>query len=238
MAVVASMAVSPGGEQDTAAAQLLNAAQESATANGAQRLLMGQSPDHWTGYAGMGRHSMGGGVPDDDADLQRWARQGGFQAEQQLQTHVVPAYDYRPAMDRELIAIRRSATVDRRRDVTDQPFRIASAMSHLELHRFVARQRTGAMMAEADILIGDPEMMVVNSGMAILSRWQSYGVTTEQSKAVIRYVVSSALSELIAERTNQITATVFAADSTQIQLLGSAGFVLDHRGTVFSKNIG
>jgi hypothetical protein len=167
--------------------------------------------------------------------MQHWARENGFTVERHLETYVLRAVNYRPAMDRDLIALRRSTSVQRRNDITDQPFRIASAISHLEIHRFLAVERSGAVIAEAEFMLGDPEMLVVSGGVALLNQWKSSGQTPEKARTAIRLLLSVAAAELISARTMEIYATIDANDQNNRLDLTSASFTLDHRGFIFGK---
>jgi predicted N-acetyltransferase YhbS len=235
VAVVAAISVQNRNDRDPIAVALLAASIERARAAGATRMLMGQAPEYWTGYAGIGGSGMCGGIAEGDRAVRRWAEEAGFLPFRRLVSYLLNVATYRPAYDRHLIAMRRSASVDRRRDVTDQPFRIAAAMSHLELHRFVASSRDGQTLAEADVLIADPEMLVVSGGTALLSRWDSAGEGTEAAAAA-RYVLSSAISELAAERISRIHATIESDRVADSEILRSVGFDVDSLGTIYSRS--
>lgn len=240
VAVVAGIAAS-GNERDEVASKLLEKIFTESQQAGATQVVLGQAPEHWTGYAGLDQCGTASGIPQQDSTTRRWANQAGFTPTRELISHHLMLASYRPAFDRELLALRRSAMVDRRRDVTDQPFRIASAMSHLEMHRFVATERSGAVMAEAEMLLADPEMMIVSGGTVLLTRWRASAAnstrTASNSSAAVRFVLSSAISELAAERTTKIQATTEADSVDDNQTLNAVGFQIEQRGTIFSRAI-
>lgn len=236
-AVVANLAVPPSDRRDEVADALLHATIEAASAEGAHRLVLGQAPDHWTGYAGVAVHGVGGGVPESDVAVARWAANAGFKPSRQLLNYRLETSTYRPAYDRELIGLRRTVTVEHRLEVSNLPFRVASALSHLQLHRFIARQRGGDCIAEADLLLGDPEMLVVTSGVALLTRWTANPPTPGRPSPAVRFVLASAIAVLLGERITHIEATVEATDAGSSGLLQQIGFTLDHRGVVFTRPI-
>lgn len=204
---------------------------------GIRRLILGQASEHWTGYAGLGSYTLGGGIPETEVQLQQWARENGYSVERHLETYALRAAYFRPAMDRELIALRRSTAIQRRNDITDQPFRIACAISHLETHRFFAVERTGTILAEAEFMLGDPEMQVVNSGTALLHQWRGTAQNPTLAKTALRFLLTTAAAELIAARTTEIFASIDANDPHAKIELTSAGFTLDHRGFIFAKTL-
>ncbi|WP_164101736.1 hypothetical protein [Candidatus Laterigemmans baculatus] len=242
-AVVANLAVPAGSRREEVAERLLQAATEAAAADGAKTIALGQAPDDWTGYAGAAVHGLGGGIPECDAAVARWAKQAGFTPSRQLLNFLLNTTTYRPAYDRELLTLRRSVTVEHRQEVTDLPFRLAASLSHLQLHRFVAHRRSGESIAEVDLMLGDPEMLIVTSGIALLIRWTTLPATPSPANASagpapeLRFVLATAIGQLIGERITRIEATVDAADTASTALLEQAGFTLDHRGTIFSRSL-
>lgn len=237
-AVVANIALPEHPQQTEIAQQLFDRATEEAQASGISRLLIGNAPEYWTGYAGVGRSGMGGGVLDADEKVSRWAQLAGFQPRRKLLTFGLALQSYRPAFDREQLAMRRAATVDRRRDINDQPFRIASAMSHLEMHRFVASERSGKRLAELELLLGDPEMSIVSGGTVLLSRWAAASDPPPPNPtAALRFVLSGAIAEMASERAEQIQTTIEADDQAAQALLESVGFSLQYSGTVYAREL-
>lgn len=234
-AVVANLAVPGGRLRDEVAGALLQAAVDAARCAGARRILVGQAPEHWTGYAGVAVEELGGGVPEADTAMQNWAKQAGFMPQRVLLSYSLDMASYRPAYDRELIALRRTATIGRRTDLPELPFRIASAMSHLQLHRFVAERRGGERIAEADVMTGDPEMLVVTGSSALLTRWTAVPPAPHGSSPATRFVLASAMSELAGERVSRVQATIDETDRQSKELLQRTGFALDHRGIVFAR---
>lgn len=236
-AVIANLSVPPSSRRDEIAEALLQAAIEAAAAEGAKRIAIGQAPNHWSGYAGVAVHGVGGGVPEMDRAVAHWATNAGFTPSRQLLNFRLDTATYRPAYDRELLTLRRNVTVEHRLEVTDLPFRMASSLSHLQLHRFIARQRGGESIAEVDLMLGDPEMLVVTSGIALLIRWTVNPPTLGRPAPAARFVLASAIGELIGERITRIEATVEATDTAATELLQQTGFKLDHRGIVFSRSL-
>lgn len=236
-AIIANVAVPSGADRDEVAGALLQAAINAARGAGARRVLIGQAPEHWTGYAGVAVEGTGGGVPESDTALEGWARQAGFEQERVLLNYRLNMATYRPAYDRELLSLRRVATVGRRTDLPELPFRVASAMSHLQLNRFVAERRGGERIAEADVMTGDPEMLVVTGSAALLTRWTAIPPVPHASSAAVRFVLASAMVELAAERVSHVQATVDATDRQSNELLQRTGFSLDHRGILFARSI-
>lgn len=238
VAVIAGLAVGQHANRDETARRLLEETAKEAAQAGATQLLLGQAPEHWTGYSGLGRCGAGIGIAENDTATRRWARESGFEPSRELVSYVLNLATYRPVFDRDLLALRRVASVDRRRDVTDQPFRIATAMSHLEMHRFVATQRGGAVISEADMLVSDPEMMVVSGGTVLLSQWRTTaGVSGGPGSAAIRYLLSTAIGELASERTNKIQATIEADNTYDAETLRAIGFEVEQRGTIFCRSL-
>ena len=241
-AVIAAVAVAGRADRDAIAGQLIESAMQAAKQAGAVEVLLGKAPEHWTGYDGLGRSGSTSGILENDVAVRRWASASGFRPARELVSLALMLASYRPAIDRDLLALRRSASVDRRRDVTDQPFRIASAMSHLEVHRFVASERSGSVIADADLLVGDPEMMIVSGGTVLLSRWRSRRLgpgllNPSAAAAAIRLVLTSAISELVAERITKIQATIEANNQVDADALRTVGFDVEHRGTIFQRTI-
>lgn len=236
-AVIANVVVPDSRQRDEIADLLLRAAVDAARRAGARRVLMGQAPEHWTGYAGIAVDGVGGGVPESDTAMHGWARQAGFAPERVLMNYRLNMATYRPAYDRELLGLRRTATVGRRTDLPDLPFRIASATSHLQLHRFVAERRGGERIAEADVMVGDPEMLVLTGSAALLTRWAAVPPSPDGNSAAMRFVLASAMIELAAERVNAVQATVDVTDRQSNELLQRTGFTLDHRGVLFARAI-
>lgn len=236
VAVIAGLAVAPRTNRDEIACRLLEQSAKEARAAGAKQLLLGQAPEHWTGYAGLGRCGSGSGISEDDTATRRWAKTCGFTPARDLISYVLNVSTYRPAFDRDLLALRRVASVDRRRDVTDQPFRVAAAMSHLEMHRFVATERGGAVISEADMLVSDPEMMIVSGGTVLLSQWRSaIDMDAAKMSAAIRFLLSSAIGELASERTNKVEATIEANNTADATTLQAIGFQVEQRGTIYER---
>ena len=232
--VIAGIATTSAANRDQIAQSLIDKVVEESKSAAAAEVLLGQAPEHWTGYAGLDRCGTGSGIAQNDSNTRRWAEQNRFVPARELVSHTLLLASYRPAFDRELLALRRTATVDRRRDVTDQPFRIASAMSHLEMHRFVAVERTGIVLAEAEMLLADPEMMIVSGGTVLLSGWRTPDVSAT-SQAAVRFVLSSAISELAAERTTKISATTEAKNTAETEILRAVGFQVEQHGTIFRR---
>lgn len=236
-AIVANLAVSDGRQRDEIAEALLRAAVEAARRAGSRRVLIGQAPEHWTGYAGIAVDGLGGGVPQSDETLQGWAQHAGFAPERVLANYRLNMATYRPAYDRELLSLRRTATVGRRIDLPDLPFRVASAISHLQLHRFVAERRDGQRIAEADVMVGDPEMLLVTGSAALLTRWTAIPPCPDGCSAAMRFVLASAMLELAAERVSDVQATIDVSDRQSKELLQRTGFSLDHRGILFARSL-
>lgn len=236
-AVVANLAVPSGQLRDEIAGALLQAAIDAARRAGASRLLIGQAPEHWTGYAGIAVRGIDGGVAESDTTTQGWAKQAGFASQRVLLNYSLDMATYRPAYDRELITLRRVATVARRMDLPEMPFRVASAMSHLQLNRFVAERRGGEKIAEADVMTGDPEMLVVTGSSALLTRWAAIPPAPHGSSPATRFVLASAMLELAADRVTHVQATIDETDRQSKELLQRTGFALDHRGILFARSI-
>jgi hypothetical protein len=237
ISVIAGLATTAIANRDEIARLLIERVVEESKLAGATEVLFGQAPEHWTGYAGLDRCGTGSGISQHDLITRRWAEQNNFLPARELVSHSLLLASYRPAFDRELLALRRTATVDRRRDVTDQSFRIASAMSHLEMHRFVAIERTGVVLAEAEMLLADPEMMIVSGGTVLLSRWRTPVSTPSKQAAAVRFVLSSAISDLAAERTTKISATTEANATAEMEILRAVGFQVEQHGTIFRRSL-
>jgi hypothetical protein len=237
LAAICSLLTQESTQATHIATALLAEVESQARSLGVRRLAFGQATEYWTGYAGMGNYTLGGGIPETEAQLQQWARDNGYSVERHLDTYVLRAASFRPAMDRELVALRRSTAIQRRNDITDQPFRIASAISHLETHRFFAVERTGAILAEAEFMLGDPEMQVVHSGIALLHQWKGTAQNPMLAKTALRFLLTSVAAELIAARTTEIYASIDGNDPNAKLELTSAGFTLDHLGFIFAKTL-
>lgn len=235
--VVANIAIIGTGQQDQIAASLLEHACLQASRAGNRKLLFGQAPEHWTGYAGVGRYGMGGGIPEGDLRGTQWALAGHFHPRRRLESYRLDLTTYRATYDRELFAMRRTSKVERRRDVTDQPFRIAAAMSHMEMNRFIATTQSGQQIARAEVLLGDPEMMIVSGKAALLNRWEGLSARPSERDAAVRFVFSSMIAELIADRIEYIQATIEANRPDDARLLESVGFQLDQRGVIYTQSL-
>lgn len=236
-AVVANIAVTRREQQDELAAELLVQACQKAQTQGVATMLLGQAPEYWTGYAGVGRYGMGGGIPETDHLAVRWARSANFQSHRSLEAYKLELASYRPVFDRELLAMRRTSKVERKRDITDVPFRVAAAMSHMELHRFVAVSQQGKQLAQAEILLGDPEMMIVSGKAALLSGWHGFAQRPSENQAALKFVISAAIGDLVAERIESLQATIEAGDSEPAAMLTSVGFSLEQRGTIYCRSL-
>jgi hypothetical protein len=236
-AVIANLAIPEHARADRIADLLLQQAFQRIGRAGVTEVLLGPAPEHWTGYAGAGHCGIGCGVPDEDQRVRRWAETAGFAPQQWLYSYRVQLSAYRPPFDRELLGMRRSATLDRRRDITDQPFRIASALSHLEVHRFVSSRRSGEPLARVDLLLGDPEITIVGTQAALVTAWQSTTENPEMQRPALRYTLVGAISELAAERTEHVETTVASGDRESQSLLESVGFGLHQRGTVYGRQL-
>lgn len=236
-AVIANLAVIRHSSEDAIAEALIDAAIHHAQNMGIQRVLLGQAPEHWTGYAGVGRYGLGGGIPENEKKAIHWAEACRFSPSRQLTTFKLDLLGYRPAFDRDLLAMRRTSKIERRRDVTDHPYRISAALSHMETQQFVAISQTGRPMARATLLLGDPEMMIVSGKAAILTSWGAETSTTLSAASSLRFVISAAVSELIAERLESLLVTVEANDHPAEELLQSLGFAVEQKGTIFSRDL-
>jgi hypothetical protein len=82
--------------------------------------------------------------------------------------------------------------------------------------------------------VADPEMMVTN-GSVILSRWSSDEAVGPRDALALRFVLSSAISEIAADRSKRIQVTISEESQSSTKLLSSVGFRLDHSGTIFEK---
>lgn len=173
-AVIANLVVPEQPDAAKIASELISAASHHARQAGFEILKLGQAPEHWTGYAGIASFGLGRGISDEDHRGRAWADSHGFTPYRWLNTYQVQLATYRPPFDRELLGLRRSALLERRAAVTDQPFRIATALSHLEVHRFIAHQRSGDRLARVDFLLSDPDMSILTGDTALITDWQIF----------------------------------------------------------------
>lgn len=233
-AVVAVVCVPPGPQAAQIADRLLADCERAAASAGHPVLYAGGGPGDLNGYAGLEPLGPGEGIADEDAPTTQWLTQRGFLPHRRLGRFRLEVASFRPPIDRPLMMLRRSTEI-RSQMIQPTDWRSASALSHVQIERFLSTSRNGASTAWADFWISDPEAMVLTGGTAILDQWRADDPAHEQAAA--RLLIAAALQEL-ADRGLASVEAVAANDQVERgQVLRALRFQQRSQGTVFVKTL-
>jgi len=226
---------SPQAEQ--AAIDLLAECQRQAAAAGLTTMVAGISKDSRFGYQGLDPIGQGIGIDVADDRVNQLLEQAGFEEQQRLDRWEVATEAYRPPINRESLALRRST----RLEVTAPPAATpaeASAMYHFDIQRYqLFPLRGGAPLAMADLWVSDPEIHVMSIHQAVLGAMASDIEDSVAREAALRYLIASLVPLLAQQHVLALHRSVLAGNREEQARLSALQFRRTGAGRLMSKRI-
>lgn len=232
--LVPVICVSPCDQQDAAGLALLRASEKAALTDDRTTLVGGFLVDDFTGLDGLAPLGAGGGIPDSDRRASRWFMQAGYGPRHRLERYAITLATFRPPIDRHQLQLRRTAVVDQHWVLPDDQ-RQATALTHVEVHRFEAKSRAGEPLAEVDFWLSDPAAAVFPTAHAILANWSCS--SPQDRLGVVCFLLASALQTLQARGIVWVAATAIDERPEQSLVLRALKFGSLGGGTIFAKRL-
>jgi hypothetical protein len=222
-----------------AATGLLALVERDARAAGMTELQVGVHFQSAWGYQGLEPigHGMGIDVADDRTNT---LLEGlGYQESKRIDRWEVATVGYRPPVNRDLLAFRRSTMIQRDSKGLLPPH-LAAAMIHLEIERHsLVDTRSRAVLAAVDIWTSDPEALVMPAADAILGSWTVPHRVNELviDDGSLRYLISSVIPQLAERRIRSLQRSVATDNKIDAATLHAINFSRTNAGRMLMKRL-
>ncbi len=235
--------------------QLLQAVEADLRRLNVERIDVGPLRDDRHGYAGLAPIGHGIGVPVSDTRTGSLLSRNGYQVVRSVDRMAVQTSTYRPPVNRAFLQLRRSTRLDHLQ-VLPSDFRVASAMSHLDIerHTLVDHQQQ-QMLATCELWLGDPEVQVMESSRAILSLSPMGGrlydgqtlpkpsrrfvdPETRELSLDCQFLISTLVQSLSNRHILTVETAVDRSDRKLLEQLGELKFNCVEQGKQWTKRLG
>lgn len=218
---------------------LVGLVERDARAAGMSELQVGVHFQSAWGYQGLEPigHGMGIDVADDRTNT---LLEGlGYQESKRIDRWEVATVGYRPPINRDLLAFRRSTMIQRDSKGLLPPH-LAAAMIHLEIERHsLVDTRSRAVLAAIDIWTSDPEALVMPAADAILGSWTVPHRANEMviDDGSLRYLISSVIPQLAERRIRSLQRSVATDNKIDAATLHAINFSRTNAGRMLMKRL-
>ncbi len=236
-AALAALCFDTTAEAEEMAAALLSECQRQATAAGMTSIVAGIGKDSRWGYQGLDPIGQGIGIDVADDRTNQLLEQAEFQELQRIDRWEVGTSDYRPLINRQSLALRRSTRIEQ-----IQPPAITAgeslAMFHFDVNRYQLSTLPGrTALATGDLWVSDPETHVMSIQQAILGKVSSDAADLAVRESAIRYLIASLIPILASQHILALHRSVATGDHEEAARLAALQFRRTGAGRLMHKRL-
>jgi hypothetical protein len=218
---------------------LIAAVERDASRSGMKELRVGvHYHSHW-GYQGLEPIGHGVGIDMADDRTNTLLESLGYHEARRIDRWEVSTAGYRPPVNRDLLAFRRSTNIQRDAAGLLTPH-IAAAMVHLDIERHsLIDTRSRAVLAAVEIWTSDPEALVMPAGDAILGNWMvpQHGNQVETDDTALRYLIANLIPQLAERRIRSLQRSVATDNKLEATTLLATNFSRTNAGRILAKKL-
>jgi hypothetical protein len=218
---------------------LLAAVERDASLIGMKELRVGVHYQSNWGYQGLEPIGHGVGIDMADDRTNTMLEGLGYHEARRIDRWEVATSGYRPPINRDLLAFRRSTSIQRDAAGLMTPH-LAAAMVHLDIERHsLVDSRSRAVLAAVEIWTSDPEALVMPAGDAILGNWMvpQHGNQLETDDTALRYLIASLIPQLAERRIRSLQRSVATDNKLEATTLLATNFSRTNAGRILAKNL-
>jgi hypothetical protein len=224
-------------EAEAAAAALLSECQRQAAAAGLTSMIAGVGKDSRWGYQGLEPIGQGIGVDVADDRTNQLLEQAGFQEQQRMDRWEVATNAYRPPVNRESLALRRSTRIEPTRPPTTTANESA-AMFHFDVNRYQLTSLLGKTpLATADLWVSDPDTQVMSIHQSILGKVASEAADLAAREPAMRYLIASLIPVLASQHILALHRSVATTNHEEAARLAALQFRRTGAGRLMQKQL-
>ncbi|QDV12848.1 hypothetical protein CA51_27340 [Rosistilla oblonga] len=239
---IASFCVGQCADRRASAAALLQASIDLSAKAGIREFEVGTVLGDLSGLVGLEPYSGVIGIPDSDHLMVELLTAAGFEPRTQMIAMELDLTSFRAPVDRELLLLRRMATIDERPQQLPTDWRAACAHSHFDITEFVVSNRTGQELASATFYLSDRDALVMDRGLLYLANFDdlSGNPLDVDLAAEVRYAVAGSLPSMVQRRFHTVRAIINSGKPSapaRIDFLTRLGFHHVAAGSAYHRTL-
>ena len=223
----------------SAVQKLLAMIERDAAVAGMNELQIGVHFQSSWGYQGLDPIGHGVGIDIADDRTNTLLESLGYQETKRIDRWEVSTTGYRPPVNRDLLAFRRSTIIQRDPAGLLTPH-LAAAMIHLDVERHsLVDTRTRAVLAAVDVWTSDPEAFVMPASEAILGHWvvPQHANQVETDDTALRYLIANLIPQLAERRIRSLQRSVASNNKLEATTLLATNFSRTNAGRILTKKL-
>lgn len=237
VAYLAAICFDTSEDAEIAAKVLLAECQAQAAAAGMTTLVVGVNKDSRWGYQGLEPIGQGIGVDVADDRLNQLLEDAGFDEQQRIDRWEVTTTDYRPAISRESLVLRRGTRIEPTNIPQSTPAESA-AMFHFDIWRYQLMPTLGKTpLATAELWLSDPDIHVMSTHQSILGSSSSEAADIQSREPAIRYLISNLIPILAGKHIHTLHQSVATDNHDDATRLAALKFRRTGAGRLLRKKL-
>lgn len=239
---IASFCIGQCADRLASGTALLEASIDLSRAGGIQEFEVGTVLGDLSGLVGLEPYSGVIGIPDSDRLMVDMLTTAGFEPRVPMIAMELNLTTFRAPVDRELLLLRRMASIDERQQMLPTEWRAACAHSHFDITEFVVSNRTGQELASVTFYISDRDADVMDPGLLYLATFGSLtgNPLDVDLAAEVRYAVAGSLPSMVQRRFHTVRAIINSGTPSapaRIDFLQRIGFHHVAAGSAYHRTL-